>query len=745
MDRFNPEQTKLIAAFQAASIWTENLYGGKLPIRDSLRTLYEEGANLLQHNPTLSARSLLDGILVNELFVINAWNHNRLSGFAVPEPGTDWLDKAKLEEQARRSAEQLGFNPVDLNIEPFYFKNLEEDLWDEELNFPLRHFAVLWKLDFTRPGPLVKGEPEPPQDLLIPVDPDFDFQNPVQNLKSIKNVPFEAALPIIPQQDDQPHSALQQPVDGYPMAPAASSPNFGPDMNGFIPKNRPPAQVAGIGPLIPPPRRPAQYARHYRKVGAGGPPINLEFPNGELTACEILAFFPEWLQSIDVVQRFCFNGGSQGIFARIMKAMRRQFGGDHSATLNNALLKKAKKTVTAVHQAQNPGMTWDQAINNMRTWKITEAKASRPHNWDEDNLDVSHFRVPRITHPSQDFKSRWKNAPVSAVPFKSLAENMLAWPAGLDALNLTRCIDYHLHNPNEEWLFPTDFQRLINHIGGPVQKTPGHTDGAAFARWATGSALMFVLVRDLRQDQAAIDGKPLTKPLPALDDLTHIDGGRQRRGRRPAAQHQGPPVRLPDEPAATQTYQQPTAFHILGAVAQTQAWGNYGAQRQQLPRGAKRGRDDGDAQGQNKKQCVGYGVQQTQSAHPAPRQLWPSLEAYQAPKLRSRVGYSYYKDSDEQEYQQSNAQYSQAHGQLYQKQQPDGLNIDPFLLQAQAQQPTEHANAVSTSATPAFFVDTTEAAQTLGKETDDMEVGTDSKDLSYEPGLFGSDEEHEML
>ena len=68
-------------------------------------------------------------------------------------------------------------------------------------------------------------------------------------------------------------------------------------------------------------------------------------------------------------------------------------------------------------------------------------------------------------------------------------------PTGNDALDLTRCVEYHQNHPDEQWLFPDQFEELVHHLGGPAAVTDDHLDSRTFTRWA-----------QLRQSNSATEG-----------------------------------------------------------------------------------------------------------------------------------------------------------------------------------------------------------------------------------------------
>ncbi|KAF2245063.1 hypothetical protein BU26DRAFT_568369 [Trematosphaeria pertusa] len=75
-----------------------------------------------------------------------------------------------------------------------------------------------------------------------------------------------------------------------------------------------------------------QYTWHLAWVnnafGAGSPSWNLPFPNGDLTAAEIIAYCPHRLKSVDVIDCFVTNGGKSHAISIMINEFRYQPGGD---------------------------------------------------------------------------------------------------------------------------------------------------------------------------------------------------------------------------------------------------------------------------------------------------------------------------------------------------------------------------------------------------------------------------------
>ncbi|KAL1795956.1 hypothetical protein ACET3X_006180 [Alternaria dauci] len=204
--------------------------------------------------------------------------------------------------------------------------------------------------------------------------------------------------------------------------------------------------------------------------GVNCPSWNLPFPDGNMTAAEILAYLPHWLKSIDVVDRFLVHGAKAGHLAAMINEFRVQPSGQEF---------KPNSAMVMIQYAMRRAGYRDWTFGSHLEY---EREIPRP----EDDLSVTDFRTPNRTHPkiitTATPKKVMVNEDCEPLDFKVLAQHVKEHPSGDDALDLTRCVKYAIQHEEEVWLFPTDFQRLINHLGGPVTVTPAHHDRQVFAR-----------------------------------------------------------------------------------------------------------------------------------------------------------------------------------------------------------------------------------------------------------------------
>ncbi|CBX99109.1 hypothetical protein IAQ61_000765 [Plenodomus lingam] len=215
----------------------------------------------------------------------------------------------------------------------------------------------------------------------------------------------------------------------------------------------------------------ASLARN-NAFGCHSPSWNLAFPDGQLTAIEILAYLPHWLKSVDVIDRFVANGGKSRVIAAIINEFRDQpTGAIFQANSAQIMMSFAMRRAGYVDWTVGTSHEWARAVNK-----------------EEGDLSVTDFRTPRITHPKHISKTKKplheaaQNEAAGPVAFKDLALHVKKHPSGEDALDLSRCVRYALEHADEDWLFPDHFAILTHRLGGPARVTHSHLDRQAFAR-----------------------------------------------------------------------------------------------------------------------------------------------------------------------------------------------------------------------------------------------------------------------
>lgn len=213
-------------------------------------------------------------------------------------------------------------------------------------------------------------------------------------------------------------------------------------------------------PSLPPdtPFVMATEPRAYRArsgFGDNAPSKALPFPErANLTAAELLAFFPNSIARADVIYRMISNGGTRKSIHAIINT-HRNLEVEWSANCCGAAMYK----------------TMQKAGYSMWTIKKHDLwHASRKASWDSNALDVGGLRIV-------------PDVPAQSVSFRSLAADVRTMPEGDDALDLTRMVQYCVQNSEDGWVYPKNYEELLDLLGGPAEVREENTDGAVFRRW----------------------------------------------------------------------------------------------------------------------------------------------------------------------------------------------------------------------------------------------------------------------
>jgi hypothetical protein len=224
------------------------------------------------------------------------------------------------------------------------------------------------------------------------------------------------------------------------------------------------------------------------------PATNLDFPTGNITIPEMAAFLPNSIKSWDAVDRLIGNGATQATYALMINTFRVMPRGQIP---NNSVYRMMKGPMDKRAAAEPAYKDWTTGVHNT---------IAKPAGFDSKSVSVSGFRTP------PDGKVTTSARPIL---FRDLAKGLKTKPIGFDALDLTRCVQYCEDHPNEAWMYPTDYQRILNHLGGPAPVQVQHQDAAAIARFTTarmasGAQSAFKRKRDShgRMLKADLDEEP---------------------------------------------------------------------------------------------------------------------------------------------------------------------------------------------------------------------------------------------
>jgi hypothetical protein len=216
----------------------------------------------------------------------------------------------------------------------------------------------------------------------------------------------------------------------------------------------------------------AKSARETYDKLHGAPPPNLDFPVGNITLAELAAFLPESIKSWDMIDRYCGNGGGQTAYAAMINHFRVM---DRGRILPNSVYRMLKGSMDRRAKLEPGYQTWTTGIHQ---------QFHTPQGFDHSSVSVTGFRTPTAGK---------KGTTADPIPIKDLAIGVKTFPTGDDALDLTRAVRYCQKHPDEVWMYPTDYERLVRQLAqespsnkrpaGPARVQPGHQDRAVISRY----------------------------------------------------------------------------------------------------------------------------------------------------------------------------------------------------------------------------------------------------------------------
>lgn len=189
------------------------------------------------------------------------------------------------------------------------------------------------------------------------------------------------------------------------------------------------------------------------------------FPDANITLAEITTFVPQSIKSWDVADRVIWNGATSDDLTLMFNRYR---GLDPKIDINSVYL-MIRGQMRKRSEAEHGYKHWKQWIVSAQS----DVKKSK--NFNPESISVKGFRRPVI------FKNR-PNVPANPIPFKDLANGVAVWPEGDDALDLTRCVRWCVDNPEVEYFYPSDYQAVLERVGGPQPPGAHHSDGQSLAR-----------------------------------------------------------------------------------------------------------------------------------------------------------------------------------------------------------------------------------------------------------------------
>lgn len=311
--------------------------------------------------------------------------------------------------------------------------------------------------------------------------------------------------------------------------------------------------------------------------GPNVPSPNLPFPpSANITAVELLTFLPHSLKSHNVVNRLVSNGFTRNAIWTI--------------TNNNRDLEREWPAntcgITIYATMRSVGYDgWTVTIHDR--WFKDEVKKK----WNANSISVAGFQVPCQT------EKELKNSFAPPIPFAQLVTDIRQLPKQSDALDLTRMVQYAVEHPDEGWMYPKHYDKLLSRLGGPMKVQVEHTDLHAYRRWQyvtapppsrrpspLPKALGPVPLLQKRKERITKDSRPHPKRMrpkpssPKENDEEYVEGVGQRTETRGFEEYIRPkpvlcPVPFVAKVSSDEEIKQ--AFRIRGDLTKPSAYSPY--------------------------------------------------------------------------------------------------------------------------------------------------------------------------
>lgn len=194
------------------------------------------------------------------------------------------------------------------------------------------------------------------------------------------------------------------------------------------------------------------------------PSARLRLPStGNISALEQVVFLTETIRSRDPLNRLVQNGFDTVTLEFIINQHRNFPKYPMKSNSLGALLRNTMREWQA-----------DWTFSSQKSGVYQDKKPA------PDNLTLSNMQLN-----CQDLSGKNGNGQgiIDNVPFEALAVDVTCLPDGEDALDLTRCVLWSLHNPELGLLYPRDFVWLTQQLGGPKPVQQANYDEEVFMRW----------------------------------------------------------------------------------------------------------------------------------------------------------------------------------------------------------------------------------------------------------------------
>ncbi|KAH7084388.1 hypothetical protein FB567DRAFT_593860 [Paraphoma chrysanthemicola] len=261
--------------------------------------------------------------------------------------------------------------------------------------------------------------------------------------------------------------------------------------------------------------------------------ISMDEPALHFTLVETLAITLKWFWNHQFALRFMNNGLTSAVHLAILQEHRHlPFSDAEAGRVKDNMSDRYRRTMRRYLEA------WSKSTHKV------------PLDWDDGSLLVNGFIPDATKSPG------WKTP--DPVPFKDLYKGMKKLPAGEDAADLTRALDFAMKNqkdgPNnekQEFMFPDDLHTILGTIGYTTV-TRNHCDTSIINRY---KVLMKTQIAASSKHKLALEQAGMPTPPqkrrhtkktkePTKEAQTHVSDGSDWDN---TPQQAARPIMVPDE------------------------------------------------------------------------------------------------------------------------------------------------------------------------------------------------------
>jgi hypothetical protein len=207
--------------------------------------------------------------------------------------------------------------------------------------------------------------------------------------------------------------------------------------------------------------------------GRAAPSQHLLLPKTEIiTVVEMTTYFPNSLRNYDILLRFVQHGLDQQTIANIVNLHRTW---EKMPALANSICKAVEKPFI------------DEGKKDWCVGNHEKGLYKYDRDWLDDELTLSGTSLNCEKKLRYDDDGKLLNPPIGGIAMAHLANSVTVHPSYLtgDGFMLTRCIQYAAAHPEKGYIFPRDYDYLMEKLYDGRFLTSAHYDKPSIERFKT--------------------------------------------------------------------------------------------------------------------------------------------------------------------------------------------------------------------------------------------------------------------